>query len=65
MPKTPCQEAPTPRTAMPLADRDPLGAAEARVSELERQLDAARRDCADDARDRRYWTSQTNRRPSS
>ena len=46
---------------MPLADRDPLRAAEARVCELERQLDAAKRECVVVERDRRYWASQTLR----
>ena len=46
---------------MPLADRDPLRAAEARVCELERQLDAAKRECVVVERDRKYWASQTLR----
>jgi hypothetical protein len=43
---------------MPLADRDPLRAAEARVCELERQLDAAKRECVVVERDRRYWAGR-------
>eukprot|EP00966_Prymnesium_polylepis_P130104 3008868-Prymnesium_polylepis.1 len=46
---------------MPLADRDPLRAAEARVRELERELDSARRDCAAVAQDRKYWALQALR----
>eukprot|EP00966_Prymnesium_polylepis_P093952 2175003-Prymnesium_polylepis.1 len=44
--------------AMPLADRNPLAAAEVRINELQAELAAARRESTEAKRQQRYWASQ-------
>jgi hypothetical protein len=43
---------------MPLADRNPLAAAEVRINELQVELAAARRESTEAKRQQRYWASQ-------
>ena len=42
---------------MPLADRDPVRAAHARITELEQELSASKRDVKELERQRKYWAS--------